>query len=66
MANKKKKKDPRIAGGRDYVTMREITHGSGTGAHKSKQDIQKKEEKKAKQRGYSDEDHASFLCLLSY
>ena len=35
---------------RDYVTMREITHGSGCGFHKGKKDQLEREFKKQKQR----------------
>lgn len=38
--------------GRDYVHMREITHGSGCGFHASKQDKLRREARRKQQRGW--------------
>lgn len=47
--------NPNAIKSRDLVTLQEITHGTGTGAHKNRQDRLKRIDRKAKERGWSDD-----------
>lgn len=40
--------------GRDFLHVQEVLHGTGCGAHKGKKDVQRREERRAKQRRYAD------------
>lgn len=46
--------------GRDYVHMREITHGTGAGAHKSKKDYNRKQQRNIERQS---KDWPSALCI---
>lgn len=43
--------NPNLVKSRDLVHLQEITHPTGTGAHKSKKDKLKQVEKKTRQKG---------------
>jgi hypothetical protein len=53
--------NPNLIKSRDLVHLQEITYGTGCGAHSGKKDTLRKQEKKAKQKRYSEEDASFFL-----
>jgi hypothetical protein len=58
--------NPNLIKSRDLVHLQEITHPSGAGFHKGKRDIQARDNKRNKQKGWDSDSSPYHICVVAY